>query len=235
MNGNDNKAGCLGQFLRLLGIGPLPLRGSVRGVYEPDPAPVAVPPPLPEELPYKLRDDFLSRAEFSFYRILQQAAAEVVVCPKVNMVDVLYVTQPNENHPHRMRIDRKHVDFLLCDARTMRPRAVVELDDRSHRRTDRQEKDRLKDRAFKAAGLPLLRFPVQRSYDVEQVRRALDDVLGSTHKASNEQATVVGKTPICPKCGVAMVRRVAGRGAQQGQAFWGCPNYPKCRETMAAE
>ncbi|RLT11969.1 MAG: hypothetical protein DWI22_00215 [Planctomycetota bacterium] len=38
-------------------------------------------------------------------------------------------------------------------------------------------------------------------------------------------------TPICPKCGETMVERVAGRGANRGGKFWGCPNYPDCRET----
>jgi len=38
-------------------------------------------------------------------------------------------------------------------------------------------------------------------------------------------------TPDCPKCGSAMVVRAARRGANPGQKFWGCPNFPKCRGT----
>ena len=31
--------------------------------------------------------------------------------------------------------------------------------------------------------------------------------------------------PKCPKCGVPMEIRRAGRGARAGKRFWGCPNY----------
>lgn len=39
----------------------------------------------------------------------------------------------------------------------------------------------------------------------------------------------------CPKCGSAMVRRVAKQGAKQGRAFFGCSTYPKCRGTLPAD
>lgn len=37
--------------------------------------------------------------------------------------------------------------------------------------------------------------------------------------------------PNCPNCGSAMKLREARRGANAGQKFWGCPNFPKCRGT----
>jgi predicted RNA-binding Zn-ribbon protein involved in translation (DUF1610 family) len=36
----------------------------------------------------------------------------------------------------------------------------------------------------------------------------------------------------CPACGSAMVKRVAKRGANAGNAFWGCSEFPKCRGTV---
>ena len=36
-------------------------------------------------------------------------------------------------------------------------------------------------------------------------------------------------TPACPKCGGRMVQRVAKRGANAGNTFWGCKSYPECR------
>ncbi len=35
----------------------------------------------------------------------------------------------------------------------------------------------------------------------------------------------------CPACGSPMVKRTAGRGANAGRSFWGCPKYPNCRGT----
>jgi len=34
---------------------------------------------------------------------------------------------------------------------------------------------------------------------------------------------------VCPKCGEDMVLRTAKRGDNQGNKFWGCSDYPKCR------
>lgn len=37
--------------------------------------------------------------------------------------------------------------------------------------------------------------------------------------------------PNCPRCAQAMVRRTAKKGANAGQEFWGCSDYPRCRGT----
>lgn len=39
----------------------------------------------------------------------------------------------------------------------------------------------------------------------------------------------MGGVPDCPVCGVPMVRRMAKRGINAGNYFWGCANYPRCR------
>ena len=38
-------------------------------------------------------------------------------------------------------------------------------------------------------------------------------------------------TPSCPSCGIKMVRKTPKGG---GDVFWGCPNFPRCRTTLAA-
>ncbi len=37
---------------------------------------------------------------------------------------------------------------------------------------------------------------------------------------------------ICPRCNSTMVLRTAGRGRYEGQQFWGCSTYPKCRAVV---
>ena len=112
---NPEPQGCLAAILALFGIH----LGPARAV----------------DLPYRQRDDFLSPAEFSFYRVLCTVVGnQGVVCPKVNLADIFYVARPNENQAYRNKIDRKHVDFLICDPGTMKPRVGIELDDASHGR-----------------------------------------------------------------------------------------------------
>lgn len=37
------------------------------------------------------------------------------------------------------------------------------------------------------------------------------------------------QTPACPKCNGEMIKRVAKKGQNQGQTFYGCVQFPKCR------
>lgn len=108
--------------------------------------------------PYRLRDDFLSPAEFPFYKVLSSlVGASLTIESKVRLADVCFVARPYENFAYFNRITRKHLDFLVCDATTMKPLFGVELDDSSHDRTDRQERDQFVEDVCKVAGLPLLR------------------------------------------------------------------------------
>src|SRR5690606_29019698 len=50
----------------------------------------------------------------------------------------------------------------------------------------------------------------------------------------DEAVGTASTTPACPKCGQAMVLRTARRGRNEGQHFWGCSSYPKCRGTLPA-
>ncbi|MCE7887675.1 MAG: hypothetical protein DYH13_09280 [Alphaproteobacteria bacterium PRO2] len=44
---------------------------------------------------------------------------------------------------------------------------------------------------------------------------------------------VSGTTPSCPQCGSSMVRRVARRGSNRGNSFWGCSRFPRCKGTRS--
>ena len=211
---NGEPQGCLAAILGLFGI-------RLSG------------PPLADQMPYRQRDDFLSAAELSFYRVLAKGLNDsFVICPKVNLADIFFVARPNENRSYKNRIDRKHVDFLLCDPTTMKPILGVELDDSSHARRDRQDRDQFVDQVFEAAGLPLLRIRAAAGYNPQQIADQVRSA--STGRAGIRMADVKQEgIPICPKCDSQMVLRTAKKGGQQGEKFWGCSNYPKCRETLA--
>ena len=71
------------------------------------------------------------------------------------------------------KIDRKYVDFLLCNPKAVRPFLGIELDDKSHQREDRQERDQFVDQVFKAGGIPLVRVAVKYSYSLQEVQTVL--------------------------------------------------------------
>jgi hypothetical protein len=187
---------------------------------------------------YHLREDLLSAAELNFFQVLTTAVGDTaVICPKVSLGDLFYAKTGDcaRNLSYRNRIERKHVDFLLCEPNTLHPVMGIELDDRSHEREDRVARDRLVDGMFKAAGLPLKRIRVQHSYD----NHALRELLGhgsSTNESETRQTSPDEREqvreispPACPKCGAEMVLRTAKRGKNRGEQFWGCPEFPRCR------
>ncbi len=46
----------------------------------------------------------------------------------------------------------------------------------------------------------------------------------------NVPAGQTDSKPMCIRCRVPMIRRTARQGPNAGQEFWGCTNYPKCRQ-----
>ena len=71
------------------------------------------------------------------------------------------------------RIKSKHVDFVACDPDTLDIMFVIELDDRSHEREDRSERDEFVDAALEDSGVPIVRFPVRKSYSAQEIRSKL--------------------------------------------------------------
>ncbi|HSD38660.1 MAG TPA: restriction endonuclease [Rhodocyclaceae bacterium] len=48
-------------------------------------------------------------------------------------------------------------------------------------------------------------------------------------------APVQASEPACPRCGGAMVKRIAKQGSNAGGSFWGCSGYPACRGILAID
>ena len=188
-----------------------------------------------EPLPYRIRDDFLTDAEFQFYQTLRTyLGAAVTICPKVSLGDIFFAA--GENRAGFLnKINRKHVDFLLCDPESMIPICGVELDDSTHQRPDRVERDRFVDAVYDAAGLPLVHVPLQNGYTPEEMDRFLGELIGFEWETCDTREPVVYENPDCaliphcPKCGALMVLRVHRDGERRGKRYYGCPNYPKCR------
>lgn len=222
------------------------------------------PKAAPEEhLPYRLRDDFLSPAEFSFYKVLAATLGpRFIIQSKVRLADIFFVSgRNNEYMTYFNKISQRHVDFLVCDADTMKPLLGIELDDASHRREKRQKRDAFVEKVFQAAQLPLLRFPVRREYNTREIAAQVAPFLkdlaphapepAATASTSRSQPVPTAKVstsrsqpvptakastpspegaPLCPKCGIPMVLRTATQGLLKGKQFYGCANYPRCRE-----
>lgn len=134
-----------------------------------------------KEMRYEARKELFSPAERSFLGVLEQAVdGQYRVFGKVRLGDLI---QPAKGYSRsqrtgaRNRINQKHVDFVLCQPEILAVVGVVELDDSSHERKDRSERDDFVDQALESSGIPMVRFAARKCYAVVEVKSQLEAVL----------------------------------------------------------
>jgi len=190
------------------------------------------------EYPYHLVDEFISPAELNFFFNLKSVVGDSVqIFSKVKLSDLFYAKTGDygKYRSYTNRIDRKHIDFLLCNPITLKPILGIELDDKSHQRADRQERDDFVNNVFAVAKLPLVHISVQRGYSQSELKSKLSAYISGTQIINEQPEQVQASSPRCPKCGSEMVLRTAKRGDNQGGKFWGCSKYPECRGILNIE
>lgn len=122
----------------------------------------------------------LTQAETHFFRAISAAAQPLLIFPKVNLGDLVAPSPslpPSESTSARNKISKKHVDFVVIDNQTCEVLCAIELDDASHQSERARKRDADKDHALKSAGLPLLRVPVARNYEVAVLKTKLAALL----------------------------------------------------------
>ncbi len=143
-------------------------------------------PPKCDPLPYAKKKYVFSAAERSLYEILRRLVADHVVFAKMRLCDLVYVKkesgawQTNFN-----RINRKHLDFVICN-NDLAPVVAIELDDASHDAEDREERDDFVDAVLRAASFPLVRIRAKRGYVLDELRELLKPHLDVAAKSSAE-------------------------------------------------
>ena len=135
-------------------------------------------PEKQDPLPYHSRGYLLTQEEQLFVRSLHPAAQlhRLAIYAKPRLADVLNCNQSDWRAGHGELRGKRHVDFVLCSD-IARIEVGVELDDPSH--AHRAHRDDFLDRAFEAAGISLLRFPVQQRYDTDRIAEAIGAALAS--------------------------------------------------------
>ena len=87
------------------------------------------------------------------------------VFAKVRLLDLLEPVKGNPKYKtYFYKVQSKHVDFVLCDQKLV-ARYIIELDDSSHDRSDRKERDNFVDEVVESVG-----------YKIIHVRAITDDL-----------------------------------------------------------
>jgi len=130
---------------------------------------------------YKSKKYFLSPAEHKFYDALITAVGHsYYVFAQVHLPNIVDHKVIGQNWRGAFRhIDEKSVDFVICDKTYISPKLAIELDDSSHQRVDRQERDKEVERILNDAELPLLRLKVRDTITPAEIAQKVNEVLSA--------------------------------------------------------
>lgn len=128
-------------------------------------------PTLPK---MNINTKFITPAETNFYRVLSQVlGTRGIVLMQVSLGQLVYVPGSNNANSGRTtwwnKLSRRSIDFLICNPDTLRPMLAIELDEPSHARPRRQQRDEEVEQALRACGLPLIRVVTSRSYSTKEI------------------------------------------------------------------
>ena len=129
----------------------------------------------PNYLPYA-KGHLLTKTEHTFFITLVREALKrrLLVCPKVRLEDIIYVTDKQNRNKYRGYIKSRHVDFVLLNA-TCETVAAIELDDPSHTTKKAAKADQFKNDLFFTVKIPLIRIYTGTDY-IKEINYAFDEL-----------------------------------------------------------
>lgn len=122
------------------------------------------------------RKAFMTGNEAEFFQRLQKALPAFHIFPQVSFAALMTDDGrlPGKARWNvRARFDRKIADFVICDRGTLQVRAIIELDDRTHR----AQADRQRDAMTRAAGYSTIRFSSHPRPSIPEIATRISTVL----------------------------------------------------------
>ncbi len=121
---------------------------------------------------YKSKD-LLTENEKEFFFRLKRALSGYEIFPQVSMGAILNPNASrNDRRYHQIRgtFSQKIVDFLICEGKTLKTVAIVELDDRTHS----AERDQKRDAMLQSAGYHVIRCDSRKKSSEEEIRARIE-------------------------------------------------------------
>jgi hypothetical protein len=119
-------------------------------------------------VPFRRCNFLFSKAERSFYQALRSLVPDHMIFVKVRLADLVRMKPSGGSFwEHFSPINRKHVDFVVCDP-TLAPVLAIELDETP----SGLSQDDLVKSVLASASLPILRIPEKR-YQFADLRSLL--------------------------------------------------------------
>lgn len=128
----------------------------------------------------------LTEREKNFYETIRLVAEKhnLNVSAKMRLADIVNVSDDIEYKSSKWysgfnKINKKHIDFALQDKSNLEIKLLIEIDDFTHQREDRIERDKFVDSVCEQANIPILHL-----YDVIGLE---DKIVNILHSEKTEQ------------------------------------------------
>lgn len=119
--------------------------------------------------------------EMKFYSVLLKIAKELdyIVFSQVSLYNIISLKENLDYSTHTKyfnKIASKSIDFVLVDKKC-RIKLCIELDDYTHKKKNRVERDIFINELFKELEIDLLRYPVYNVYYKETLKRKIQETI----------------------------------------------------------
>ena len=123
---------------------------------------------------YKKIEYLLTKSELKFYRILKQITDKLgysLFC-QVSLYEII----KSKNYKDFNKIKSKSIDFVITQE-NCKILLCIELDDKSHEKQKRIQRDNFINKLFQDLEIKLLRVPVQNFYNIEELEQKIKESL----------------------------------------------------------
>ena len=130
---------------------------------------------------YTRRQNLLTPEELRFYMVLSECINNrAIIFVQIRLADIFAVKKnidKKEYHGKLNRITSKSIDFVICEKETLKILFAIELDDKSHERESRKQRDAFVNKLFADNELPLIRIPTRKNYSEVSIKEQINQYL----------------------------------------------------------
>jgi len=134
---------------------------------------------LSDKAVYKKKDSFLNSSERTFFNLLKDNLNNnYLVFLQVNLLSFIKVDNSFENLYEETDTLRKFtVDFLIIDKETTEPKAVLELDGKSHEEFGKKNRDHYLNQVCSKSNLPIIHIKTGEDFvkSIENINNTLNN------------------------------------------------------------
>ena len=125
---------------------------------------------------YNSKKYIMTRAEADLYRkLLVLYGKNQIIAPQVRLSSLLNEKVKGQNWRAALaHVNQKSVDFVVLDKQNLEIRAVIECDDYTHNKKDRQFRDSEVNRILGDAAIPFYRLKNSLHKDANQIKKDID-------------------------------------------------------------